>query len=93
MATWSGSGRSDEEGFSAMRDSLSDHYRRTRRFTHAAKNWLGFPGRTIPLAYIPTVVMSADSGRHQLESIAADLTKPVDVDRLLEIVEAHCAAA
>jgi CheY-like chemotaxis protein len=42
------------------------------------------------LARIPTAVLSAAQATPQLRGIVASLPKPVDVDELLAVVEAHC---
>jgi CheY-like chemotaxis protein len=43
------------------------------------------------LRTIPTVVLSAADAAKELKDIAAFLPKPVEVDRLIDLVERYCA--
>lgn len=45
------------------------------------------------LARIPTVVLSADEARRDLQGVAATLPKPLDFERLFALVEFHCSQA
>lgn len=46
--------------------------------------------RDARLAQIPTIVLSADEGRHDITGLVAALPKPLDVTRLLDLVRTHC---
>jgi CheY-like chemotaxis protein len=46
--------------------------------------------RDARLARIPTVVLSADDARRDMTGVAATLPKPLDFDRLFDIVRRHC---
>ena len=45
------------------------------------------------LAPIPTAVLSGVTAAPELRGIVASLPKPIDVDKLLAVVESHCQGA